>query len=122
MSQVSINKRELVDIHKVLEAFVPIIRSNKWETIQILTDNTTACYIINRLSAADTLYHSLRRLLSLTDILNIQIFSALIQRLINKEKGPVFTSRKHGDVSPEEQAYNDADCVRLLLKRNWILF
>jgi hypothetical protein len=43
------------------------------------------------------------------------------KRLINEEKGPVFTSWKHGDVSPEEQAYNDADYVRILLGRDWIL-
>jgi hypothetical protein len=33
----------------------------------------------------------------------------------------VFTSQKHGHVSPEEQAFNDADCVRVLLERDWIL-
>jgi hypothetical protein len=43
------------------------------------------------------------------------------KRLINEEKGPVFTSRKHGHVSPEEQAFNDADCVCILLERDWIL-
>jgi hypothetical protein len=43
------------------------------------------------------------------------------KRLINEEKGPMFTSWKHGNVSLEEQAYNNADCVRLLLERDWIL-
>jgi hypothetical protein len=71
MSHASSNKRELVAIHKVLEAFAPIIRSNRWNSIQILTDNTTACYNINCLAAADTLYHSIRRLLTLSDTLNI---------------------------------------------------
>jgi ribonuclease HI len=79
MSHASSNKRELVTIHKALEAFAPILHHNKWNTIQILTDNTTVCYNINHLAEADTLYYSLRRLLILTDTLNIRIFSAHIQ-------------------------------------------
>jgi hypothetical protein len=43
------------------------------------------------------------------------------KRLINNKKGPVFTSRKHGEVSPKEQAFNDVDCVRILLESDWIL-
>jgi ribonuclease HI len=85
MSHASSNKRELVAIHKALEAFVPIIRHSKWKSIQILTDNTTECYNINRLAEADTLYHSLRRLLTLTDTLNVKIHAAHIQGILNTE-------------------------------------
>jgi hypothetical protein len=57
MSQASSNKRELVAIHKVLEEFTPIITKNRWNSIQILTDNTTACYNINRKAASINFYH-----------------------------------------------------------------
>jgi hypothetical protein len=97
MSHASSNKRKLVAIHKDLEAFAPIIRSNKWNTIQILMDNTTACYNINRLAAADTLYHSLRRLLTFTDILNIRIFSAHIQGILNTESDKLSRLALSGD-------------------------
>jgi hypothetical protein len=43
------------------------------------------------------------------------------KRIFNEEKRSVFTSREHVHVSPEEQAFNDADCVRILLERDWIL-
>jgi hypothetical protein len=50
------------------------------------------------------------------------------ERIFNEEKRSVFTPREHGHVSPEEQefnitgqAFNDADCVRILLERDWIL-
>jgi hypothetical protein len=46
----------------------------------------------------------------------------------NEEKRSVFTSGEHGHVSPKEQdtivsgqAFNDADCVRILQERDWIL-
>jgi hypothetical protein len=41
----------------------------RWKSIQILTYNTKACYIINRKAASINLYHSLRRLLNLMDLL-----------------------------------------------------
>jgi hypothetical protein len=46
----------------------------------------------------------------------------------NEEKRFISTSGEHGHVSPKEQefdvtgqAFNDADCVRILLERDWIL-
>jgi hypothetical protein len=96
ISQASSNKRELVTIHKALEAFAPIIRSNKSNTIQILMDN--------RLAVSDTLYHSLCRLLTLTDTLNIRIFSAHIQGVINMESDNLSRLVLSGDYSLKEQA------------------
>jgi hypothetical protein len=104
MSHASSNKRELVAIHKALEAFAPIIRSNKWETIQNLKENTTSFYNINHLASADTLYHSLRCLLTLTDILNIRIFSAHIQGILNTEPDKLSRLALSGDYSLKEQA------------------
>jgi hypothetical protein len=69
MSQASSNKRELLAIHKALEEFSPVITKNRWNSIQILKDNTTAFYNINHKSASVNLYHSLRRLLNLMDLL-----------------------------------------------------
>jgi ribonuclease HI len=78
MSQASSNKRELVAIHKALEEFTPIITKNHWNSIQILKENTTAYYNIN-------LYHSLRRLFNMMDVLGISIASAHIQGILNTE-------------------------------------
>jgi hypothetical protein len=66
--------------------------------------SATACYNINHLAAADTLYYSLRRLLTLTDTLNIKIFSAHIQGILNTESDRLSRLDLSGDYFLKEQA------------------
>jgi ribonuclease HI len=105
MSQASSNKRELVAIHKALEEFSPTIIKNRWNSIQILTDNTTACYNINRKAASINLYHSLCRLFNLTDVLGILIASAHIQGILNTETDKLSRLAMSGDYSLRQYFY-----------------
>jgi ribonuclease HI len=99
MVQASSNKRELVAIHKALEEFTPVITKNRWNSIQILTENTTACYNINRKAAFINLYQSLRRLFNLTDTIGISIASAHIQGILNTETDKLSHLAMSGDYS-----------------------
>jgi ribonuclease HI len=105
MAQASSNKRELVAIHKALEEFSPTIIKNRWNSIQILTDNTTACYNINHKAASINLYHSLRHLFNLTDVLGISIASAHIQGILNTETDKLSRLAMSGDYSLRQYFY-----------------
>jgi hypothetical protein len=104
MSQASSNKREVVAIHKALEEFSPIITKNHWN-IQILTDNTTACYNINRKAASINLYHSLCGLFNLTDVMGISIAAAHIQGIFNTEMDKLNLLTMSGDYSLKQYFY-----------------
>jgi hypothetical protein len=78
----SSNWRELVAIHRALQAFKPVIRENNIKTIQLFSDNATTVYNLNRKAAAITLYKSLIRLVSLTTM-GVTIIAAHVPGIFN---------------------------------------
>jgi hypothetical protein len=97
MAQQTSNKRELVAIDMALQAFQPLLIREGISSIQILTDNSTAMYNINRKAASWNLYLSLRRLLIRASREGFQLKADHIPGVLNQETDALSRMESSGD-------------------------
>jgi hypothetical protein len=99
MSTVSSNKRELVAVHKAIETFLPVLKTNQWWSIKVMTDNTTTAYNINRKAATHKLVPSTRKLLVIAENNDLQVKADYIPGVENGTADSLGRLETAGDYS-----------------------
>jgi hypothetical protein len=93
----SSNWKELSAIYLALSKFAPIIKERKLNSILILSDNSTACYNINRRAASMNLVPMLKKVINLAESLHLQIKTKHIPEILNTETDALSRLERSGD-------------------------
>jgi hypothetical protein len=94
MSADSINKRELVAVHKAIKTFLPILKTNQFNGLL-----STTAYNINRRAAAHNLVSSTRKLLVMAENNGLQVKDDYIPGKGNGTAGSLSRLETAGDYS-----------------------